>query len=435
MVVKIAFLTLLLGLTLSEQRIAVAVTEGVQQVELLLDGRVVSVMKRPPWSATIDFGTRLVPHRLLARAVDANGNELARAEQVVNLPRAAAEAEILLEREEALAPKRARLVWQSLEGRKPKQVELSLDGARIAVGSDLRAELPSLDIGRPHLLRARLVSELGVASDAELAFGGGLEGATATELTATMVRVRDPKRHVTTAEMEGSLTVRGSRPGVVAIDEVSGEVLVVRHPLEAQAAARLDPGGQSARRRLMVAGTTGNIEGMSAAIAPPGRTLVRYIWPVGSRTGKADLFPPSRTFAFATSEDFKRVLCDVGFPGSSPQLRFADAAAVAGLRAVSSKRPRAVVLIVGARQSDASRLIPDQVRQYLATLRVPFYVWSLTGENEAWSEARDISTPAGFRTAFDELRGDLDSQRIVWLRGAWLPQEIELTAAAAGLLK
>ena len=88
----IAFLTLLLGLTLGPQNIRMSAADNVNKIELRLDGAAVAVMTAPPWQADIDLGNTLAPHRLTAVAFDASGSEVGTVEQKINLPRATAEA-------------------------------------------------------------------------------------------------------------------------------------------------------------------------------------------------------------------------------------------------------------------------------------------------------------------------------------------------------
>ena len=422
---RIAFITLFLGLTLSDQKVEVNVSGPAASVELVLDGQRVASLAKPPWIASVDFGERLVPRRLVARALNAGGEEIARTEQKINLPHAAAETSIVLERNDAGMPRAARLLWHSLDGEEPKRVELLLDSRVIPVGRDLRATLPPIDDAQPHLLRARLTSKLGVFTDSEVAFGGGLEDATAAELTAVVVRLKDPRQKLEAAEVERWLTVRGTTPAVVAIEESGGEVIVVRHPIETETAMRLDAAGHEARRRSAVTGSMASVTGMLGSKT----NVMRFVWPLVIPKGKADLFPPSRTFGFSTADDFKRVISDIGYPGSPPQLRYADAVAVAGIQALGGRRPRAVVLILGDNINDASRMKPAQVREYLAASGVPLYVWSLASSEaaERWgSDVHDIAALHGFTAAFDALRADLDSQRVIWIRGDFLPGEVTL---------
>src|SRR5688500_18434697 len=83
---QIVFLTLFLGLTVGRQQVAVTVSGPVARVEIALDGRTAAVISSAPWRANVDFGAHLVPRRLVARALDERGNELARVEQRINLP-------------------------------------------------------------------------------------------------------------------------------------------------------------------------------------------------------------------------------------------------------------------------------------------------------------------------------------------------------------
>ncbi len=413
---RIAFLTLFLGLTLSQQKVELTVTGTPQRVELQLDEKVVAVLTHEPWSATVDFGTHLLPRRLVARALDADGREVDRAEQKVNLPRAPAETQIVLERDDTGTPRAVRLLWQSLEGENPKSRELLLDGRSIPMGTDLRAPLPPIDKARPHLLRTRLVSRLDVVSESEVAFGGGLEDATSAQLTAVTIRLRDPKQQITAADLQQWITARGSPVMVAGIEQIPGEVIIVRHPIEAETSIRLDPTRRIARRRSSVPET----------MLSSSAHLAQFLWPIATRTGKADLFPRSRPYGFSTAVDFKRILTDVGFPSAAATLRIADAVAVAGIRALAASRPRAVLLLLGESPSDRSRLEPTQVREYLDAVGAPLYVWALSGQADRWGEVRDISTPRGYSAAFEELLRDLQSQRIVWLRGDYLPQDIRV---------
>jgi len=97
---------------------------------------------------------------------------------------------------------------------------------------------------------------------------------------------------------------------------------------------------------------------------------------------------------------------------------FVDAVAVAGLRAMSESRRRAVVLILSS-HSDRSANAPRSVRRYLADIGVPLFVWSLSGPRpdlaESWGEVEDVSSTAGLRTAAERLRANLSSQRIAWV--------------------
>lgn len=114
----------------------------------------------------------------------------------------------------------------------------------------------------------------------------------------------------------------------------------------------------------------------------------------------------------------------------------ADAVAVAGLQAAAENHRRAVVLVLDGSAEDGSRYDPATVRQYLESVRVPLYVWSLYGAKSpaslAWG-AEDVSNIPKLAAAVARLRADLASQQIVWIEGRHLPQSITLTPAARGV--
>jgi hypothetical protein len=76
------------------------------------------------------------------------------------------------------------------------------------------------------------------------------------------------------------------------------------------------------------------------------------------------------------------------------------------------------------------------VKRYLGLLRVPLFVWSLEDsapERSPWGEVVAVGTRSGLRAAYARLRDSLDAQRILWVEGRYLPQEIALDPGAAGI--
>src|SRR5204862_251421 len=86
------FLTLFLGLIAGVHPVAVSVTAPVSVVEVELDGAVAGRARSAPWTVSVDFGPDLAPHELVARGLDAEGHEVSRARQWINLPRSPASA-------------------------------------------------------------------------------------------------------------------------------------------------------------------------------------------------------------------------------------------------------------------------------------------------------------------------------------------------------
>jgi len=124
----IVFLSLFLGLVSGPQQIELSLSgPPAAAVELLLDGAPAGRLAGPPWRGRVDLGPGLLPHRLTARALDAQGGELARADQWLNLAHPPVSFEILLEGGDGRAPRVARVVWQSLDNRPPKEIALAFD--------------------------------------------------------------------------------------------------------------------------------------------------------------------------------------------------------------------------------------------------------------------------------------------------------------------
>ncbi|MCP4205355.1 MAG: hypothetical protein GY769_25875, partial [bacterium] len=92
----IVFVTLFLGLVFGPQSISVIVGDEVDRVEIVVDGLRVAELADAPWSLEWDFGEDLAPRELEAVAFDAEGEEIGRARQWLNLPRQPAEAAILV---------------------------------------------------------------------------------------------------------------------------------------------------------------------------------------------------------------------------------------------------------------------------------------------------------------------------------------------------
>ena len=236
--------------------------------------------------------------------------------------------------------------------------------------------------------------------------------------------------------------MRGAPARVVAVeDEGPAEIAVVldeaARPALATLAARyegvpLDPrlGPESASRMLRRIGALGSGQRM------------RFVWPLTETFASGgttyEIFPRSEDFGRAEG-GLLYLLTHVFAPGVPPAPRLADAVAVAALSAVARNRARAVVLVLGGSQ-DGSRLSPAGARGYLSALGVPLFVWTAgprgAGAGREWtgaSEVSDVTTAKLFDGAAERLVTHVARQRIVWLEGVHLPQDVGLSASASGV--
>src|SRR5947209_1514300 len=123
---QLVFLTFFLGLTSGKMTVSLQADPSIASIRLELSGRTAATITQPPWSAEIDFGPELVPQRLIAVGYDALGKEVARTSQDVNLPRGAAEVEILVKSVNG-HPARVELVTRTRKHTEPAEANVSLD--------------------------------------------------------------------------------------------------------------------------------------------------------------------------------------------------------------------------------------------------------------------------------------------------------------------
>ena len=142
---------------------------GVHTVRILLENRPVAVLDQPPWRATIDFGSSIVPGELVAVGFDAGGNEIARAMQLVNVPRPVAEFNIALKNDAEGVPATAQFKWEHLVGAKAVSATLMVDGKSVSFDkTGAIARLPRLDMKRPHLIAGEMKFEDGFVTRREI---------------------------------------------------------------------------------------------------------------------------------------------------------------------------------------------------------------------------------------------------------------------------
>ena len=370
----ITFVTLILGLISGVYPIEVAVGGPVAAVEFVLDGAPAGRLAGPPWIARVDLGSDLRPHELVARALDAEGGEIARATQWLNLPRPPAEVGVVLENDGKGVPQAARLTWQSVSGVNPASIGLTLDGQALQVDKTGRAALPPRDLKSLHVLSAELWFPPGVMAHRDVAYGGEYGSEVSTELTAVPVRMRAGAPLPAPAELAGWFTAGGQPLPVAATEEGTGKVIVVRVPAGQEILDKL----VSANRRAILSAFQ-----YTMRLGPEDRVRFLSLAANPYKTSKvpAELFDLSQELGpkeggllwFLTRT---RLLKEP----RGKERRITDAVAVAGLQASAENDRRAVVLVLGGENKDSSHYGPAVVRRYLESVRVPLFVWSLYGK-------------------------------------------------------
>jgi hypothetical protein len=422
----IAFVSLFLGLVGGSQLVEVAVADRVAAVELRLDGETVAQLGGEPWKVEVDFGVELQTHELVAVARDRNGTEVGRVAQQINVPRAANEAEILLEDWQGGTPRTARLLWTSRRFLEPQSIYVSLDGRPLEVGDGGRIELPRVDSQSMHFIAAELTFPGNQRSTAQSIFGGRYGEEVESELTAVPVLL-DRRRLEGPEESRGWLRrPSGEALRVAAVGEDPAQLFVVRDEETLPILDRLDRALRADHgvgyRRLGL-----EIEDrlflMSTRAVVTEHSDVAY-----------ELYPISRPISLVEAP-LPEVLSRFKVAGDvTTDQRLSDAVAVAGVRAAAEGRRRAVLLVVERCEERSGHWTGEGVRRYLAELRVPLEVWTTLplGSKGAGfcRDARYLINAESYGGALSRLRRLLKKQRILWVEGSHLPREIVLADSA-----
>jgi len=411
---QVVFLSLFLGLLAGPHVVEMQVGPAVKSLRILLDDRPVAVLQQRPWRATIDFGTAIVPSELIAVGYDATGSEVGRAKQLLNVPRPVAEFNITLQNDDAGVPAAAQFRWEHLMAAEAVSTSLLVDGKSVPMDRKGAARLPRLDMKHPHVISGEIKFDDGFVTRREMVIGGAVTDTADAEMTP--VGVRQPAA-AAPANLTDCVTSNGAPLRIAAVEKAPAQVIFV-----------LDPDPTDALRALNPQLTAGylwaeRLEARRLVMLDPG-TWMRILYPVAERyqstsNAPSTLFPPSKDVDSA-SAGLVWLLTRAydQYVGDNLPRRFADAAGVAGLNAITGAHRRAVVLVL-SRRDDASTHSAASVRRYLASIGVPLYVWSLSGPSpalrETWGEVDDISSLPRLKAAADRLRADLASQRVAWV--------------------
>jgi hypothetical protein len=434
----VTFLSLFLWLMTDVHPVKVVVDPAVASAEIFLDGQSIGIATEPDWEVECDFGEHLRPHELVAVARDETGQELGRAVQLVNLPRANAEVEIVLEGESAEKPTALRVIAESAERLEPLAMFVTFDGLMLREDDHGRFPLPIYDSNQIHIASAEGHFPDGVTARRDITFGGAYGGMVATELTAVPV-ILDKSRELNAEDFRGLLSVRGVAARVAVVERPGARVYMVRdHGVwpSLQSTGRVI----DRRDREMRGATMGEIsrvlqEARVSEEIPPQKDRFYLVVPNPTSSRGLALFPVLQPF------DIKRrgmpwlTTHIVSGRASVPGQRLAEAVALAGLRAAADGCPRAVVLVIGEEVVDDSTYSPPAVREYLRALRVPLVVWSThrTGAPGPWGEAETTNGLSGIEKASRLLLKDLGRQWVIWVEGLYLPNEIELADNDKGI--
>jgi hypothetical protein len=302
---------------------------------------------------------------------------------------------------------------------------VTLDGRPLPFPPSHVIQLSGIPGGVAHVLSAEITFSKTVTIRTTLTFGeGGTLRAASSQLTAVPVSLVG--RAVPVSLMRGFFMARGKPLAVDSLENGPSRVIFVRDVGVAKRISKI----LSWHRHVGKLGRADYVQ--IEEVVPRMRTTVLRMVAVFPVTAPVRTTRRSRLAWLLLRQPSDR-------PGLSGR-HLADAVAVAGMTAARSERRRAVVLCLAGAKTDRSVNSVAAVRKYLEALRVPLEVWDFrkgagTGlvDGSPWGAVVPIGTKRQFVHAVKRLKKMLARQRIVWVEGECLPQEITLGPAAHGI--
>ena len=463
----IEFLTLFLGLTTGIHTVHLTVAGPVASVEVLLDGEMLATLNAAPWIFDCDLGDRPLPHDLVAIARDAHGQELDRAEQWINMAVHRRAATLAVDTDEQGRARSLRIDWQSIGEPEPEQIAATFDGRPLDVTDPDHIPLPAHDGREFHYVSADVEFSEAQRERRETELAGVRTQRISTQLTAVAVALKGRASLPPAGRMRSwflkdgvPLEIHGVEKGLMdlfvvrapgaqdVLDELARTVFANSYTPDRKSPAlrhEWDPATffagvpETVDRRIQAHHAT--LTPLSSFAPFSHKLRLRF---VSSRPGSLtaagiapEIFLHSRTYA--GSEGGLSWLAQ-----RQPPMRFVprtvEAVALAGMRARAGNRRRAVLLISAAGAADTGKHSPADARELLRALQVPLYVWSFGTPDPGWGNAfalgdleRPMKAARRLERATAALQRDLKRQRVVWLKGRHLPQQIELGDEASGV--
>ena len=402
----VEILTLFLGLLTGPQTVDLRVAPSVVSVEITLDGAPLDTVYGPPWSTRLELGDVPQPHHLVATAHGADGEVLGVDEAFIHLD------------DDVFHPPhggplnhrgpRTPVLIEPIDGKVPGAAEMTdwflVDGEPAQILGVERGPAELIVVRDPAAQRwMELLAEIFLREKMNL-----------RELPAALPPT----------------TLRLDRQTFVA---QANEVLGTR-------------GGPG--RALSAGAAWDEWQGF---LSLEDDTSIRFLSPQAAPASRV----AGRKQVFNNTNPVSADLDGVLYHAARVrplefELRLADAVAIAGQEAFTTGRRRMVLLLLTNEAKGRSRFEPAAIRGYLESLGVPLAAWSFEERLPEWgsterlqdADPRKALSPIAARNflrrtrlAFEELNRQLEAQRVVWLDGSHLPQNITLAPQAHGIRK
>ncbi|MCP4898959.1 MAG: hypothetical protein GY906_18465 [bacterium] len=446
----IVFVTVLLGLVVGSHTVQMNVAGPVTEIEVVLDGELIERLTAEPWQLRCDFGPVLRPHQLTAIARNAEGRELSRVSQMINVGQSQAKASWGFEVGDDGWPEEVDLFWESVGQRHPRSMEVTFDGEPVELPDGGLIPIPPHDRAVSHFMKAEIAFSDTEVLTLQAAFGGLFGDEVRTDLSAIVVVVPDGVKPQA-QEMQSWFHKKGQSLRVVAVEQGPVEVVVVGHP-DAQQRFDLMDAWQDKRTELQQ--SENELEEPGSWEQLVSQASLSFFSPLAAPCSSSaigsDLFPQSAVWPLDRSDGFLGALQRAGT--ARHPVRLADAVALAGLAAYKRQHRRAVILMIDGNHEDGGRHTSDEVQEFLRLLQVPLEVWSVSddGALSLWGEVQQVGrdripmsetdpgwTDSDFGRAVENLDDAvknlgrrLERQWVVWLEGGHTASQISIAEEA-----
>ena len=450
--------TLFLSLVFGPQLVEIDVSPEVVAVEIVLDDESVEWLDGPPWKARVDLGPDLLAHRLEAVAFDEDDHEIDRAVRFINLGHQRQGGRLVLLEGDDGRPEAVQLGWESIGQREPVNLELFFDDEPIEVDDPARIPLPDYEIGDFHFVSAVFHFHDGGTWRTEVGFGGRLGLEVSSNLTAVSIQPTSGNRPPGLDRLEDAFRARGesSSLAVHGLEKGGAEIILIRdddvqpvlEDLVQRVAGAAPPGlwERGFQRRSRARSGPGLVlqsEALRGFAKLPPSTRFRVLAPKAALLQPLGVSPDMFLVSDPIDAHARGLLTvTLEDPPQTRDTQLGSAVALAGMMAQGTQRPRGVVLLLGEEGRDVSSISPAAARGYLRDLGVPLQVWAFepVPQNTGWGPIHSLGpkddlgeVKSRFSKLTHQLANDLRRQRLVWLRGRYLPREIDIAQDVEGL--
>jgi hypothetical protein len=317
------------------------------------------------------------------------------------------------------------LHWNHAREATPSRITLSVDNRILELDNDAQFTLDETNQSSTRIVSAELEFPDNETARTVVAVGPGASGLVESRLTAVPIVLSNQHSKLELADLQGTIRVPIGEARIVAIDSSAARIFLIEdctatpHLRRAKATAERSKGWKNPFF----------VDSRIAGDRDVDKPQLRVVGTVPEHRQGQIFHTISAAFVLTRRPlPFFAVLKNAEL---SPYQSLASATAIAAAEAAKTGRPRAVVLLLGAGTDNGIGCSPEEVIAYMHELRVPFFVWRSdprppSVESRRWGPGATASTWRELSANSKSVQKHARRQRVVWVEGAWLPNEIIL---------